>query len=188
MKTVVNGTNDREALPKRWVAVVVKMYSEKKVGEALTAMDVENYVPVQEEIRQWSDRKKKIEKVVIPTIVFVKTDKETEKRLRMLSFILKVISYPGRYDAAVIPEEQIGRLKFMLRNAKDSVEVGNGAQLMIGERVRVMRGPMQGLEGKLCYNNIDDPKIAIHIEALGYACVRIAREDIEPLPSQTECR
>ena len=188
MITVVDGTNGREAQPGRWIAVVVKMYSEKKVSGALTAMGIENYVPVQEETRQWSDRKKKIEKVVIPTILFVKIGKEAEKRLRMLTFIHRVISYPGRYDAAVIPEEQISRLKLMLRNARESVEVGSAAQLKIGERVRVVRGPMQGLEGKLCCNNADDPKIAIYIEALGYACVRIAREDIEPLPSQTECR
>jgi hypothetical protein len=106
----------------------------------------------------------------------------------MLSFILKVISYPGSYDAAVIPEEQINRLKFMLRNAKDSVEVGASARLVIGERVKVIRGPMQGLEGKLCYNNIDDPKIAIHIGALGYACVRISRDDIVPLQAHSECK
>lgn len=74
MITVVDGTNGCEALSKRWIAVVVKMYSEKKVSEALAAMEIETYVPVQEEIRQWSDRKKKIEKVVIPAIVFVKTD------------------------------------------------------------------------------------------------------------------
>lgn len=188
MITVVDGTNGREALPKRWIAVVVKMYSEKKVSEALAAMEIETYVPVQEEIRQWSDRKKKIEKVVIPAIVFVKTDKEAEKRLRMLSFIHRVISYPGRHDAAVIPEVQIERLKFMLCNAKESVEVGSVAQLKIGERVRVVRGPMQGLEGKLCYNNVDDPRIAIYIEALGYACVRIDREEVEPLQPQSECR
>lgn len=178
MKTVVDVTNDRGALPKRWIAVVVKMYSEKKVSEALTAMKIENYLPVQEEVRQWSDRKKKIEKVVIPTILFVKTDKETEKRLRMLSFILRVISYPGRYEAAIIPEEQIDRLKFMIERASRSVEVANAA-LNVGERVRVVRGPMEGLEGLLCCNNTGDPQIAIHIEALGYASVKIARKDVE---------
>ena len=185
MKTVVNGTNGREALSKRWVAVVVKMYSEKKVSEALTAMKIENYLPVQEEIRQWSDRRKKIERVVIPTILFVKTDKETEKRLRMLSFILRVISYPGRYEAAIIPEEQISRLRFMIERAADSVGMANAA-LKVGERVRVLRGPMAGFEGVLCYNNAGDPHIAIHIEALGYASVRIAREDVEKVVMQGE--
>ena len=52
-------TTDREAHPTRWVAALVQMCTEKKVGERLTKLGVENYVPTQTEIRQWSDRKRR---------------------------------------------------------------------------------------------------------------------------------
>ena len=69
--TVANGTTDREAYPKRWFAVLVQMCTEKKVGEKLNKMKIENYVPTQQEIHLWSDRKKKIDRVVIPMVVFI---------------------------------------------------------------------------------------------------------------------
>ena len=57
----VNGTNDREAYPKLWVATLVQMNCEKKVAAKLDKMGIANYVPVQQEEHQWSDRKKKLE-------------------------------------------------------------------------------------------------------------------------------
>ena len=71
----VNGTNEREAYPKRWVAALVQMNCEKKVAAILDKMGVANYVPVQQEEHQWSDRKKKIYRVVIPMVVFVRIPK-----------------------------------------------------------------------------------------------------------------
>ena len=82
--SVVNGTTDREARPKRWIAAIVQMCTEKKVSEKLNNLKIENYVPTQLEIHQWSDRKKKVERIVIPMIVFVFTDEMTEKQLLSL--------------------------------------------------------------------------------------------------------
>ena len=46
----VNGTNDREAYPKRWIAVLVQMNCEKKVSTLLNKSGYEKYIPVQQEI------------------------------------------------------------------------------------------------------------------------------------------
>ena len=142
---VVSVTTDREAHPKRWIAALVQSCLEKKVGERLDKLGVENYIPTQTVIRQWSDRKKKIERVVIPMIVFIRTDEMTERRLRMQTYIRKILSYPGQWEAAVIPDAQIDRLKFMLRHAESSVELLEQT-LQVGEAIRVARGPLKGLD------------------------------------------
>lgn len=59
LESVADVTTDREAFPKRWIAVFVQVCTEKKVGEKLCRIGIENYVPTQLEIHQWSDRKKK---------------------------------------------------------------------------------------------------------------------------------
>ena len=59
-ESLVNGTNDREAYPKRWVAALVQMNCEKKVASKLNKLGITNYVPIQKEVHQWSDRKKKL--------------------------------------------------------------------------------------------------------------------------------
>ena len=143
----VNGTNDREAYPKRWVAALVQMNCEKKVAAKLEQMGVANYVPVQREEHQWSDRKKKIDRVVIPMVVFVRLSQNEEDEFRRLSFILKFITYPGSKELATpIPDEQIEKLKFLLHNADAKVSIVEN--LKVGDKVRLIRGPMKGLEGE----------------------------------------
>ena len=176
LESIVPVTTDREAHPKRWIAALVQMCTEKKVGERLTKLGIENYVPTQTEIRQWSDRKKKVERVVIPMVVFVHTDEKTERSLRMHSFIRKILTYPGQTAAAVIPDDQIDRLKFMLRQSDSPVEMME-QHLQVGDKVHIVRGALQGLEGEL-YKNVDKSMVAIHIEALGYACVSVSVEDV----------
>ena len=174
---VATVTTDREAHPKRWVAALVQMCMEKKVGERLTKLDIENYVPIQTEIRQWSDRKKKVERVVIPMVVFVHTDEKTERSLRMQSFIRKILTYPGQTAAAVIPDDQIERLKFMLKQSDSPVEMME-QHLQVGDKVQIVRGALKGLEGELCKCVPEKSMVAIRIEGLGYACVNVSVEDI----------
>lgn len=178
LESIVPVTTDREAHSKRWIAALVQSCLEKRVGERLDKLGVENYIPTQTVIRQWSDRKKKMERVVIPMIVFIHTDEMTERRLRMQTYIRKILSYPGQWKAAVIPDAQIDRLKFMLRHAESSVEL-LGQTLQVGEAIRVARGPLKGLEGEICQVQPDKPMVAIRIDCLGYACVSIDKSDLE---------
>ena len=176
--SLVNGTNDREAYPKHWIAALVQMNTEQKVSAKLNSLGICNYVPTQTEIRQWSDRKKKVERIVIPMIVFVQVDKETEKKLKTYSFIYKFISYPGQKEAAIIPDEQIENLKFMLKKADDVVKISDSTY-KIGEEVEILRGPLKGMYGVLCYFEEDRPMLGIHIDLLGYACVNVNKKDVK---------
>ena len=175
---VVSVTTDREAHPVRWVAALVQMCTEKKVGDRLTKLGIENYVPTQTEIHQWSDRKKKVERVVIPMVVFVRADEATERTLRMQSFIRKILTYPGQQAAAVIPDDQIDRLKFMLKQADSPVEL-MPENLRVGDRVRIARGALKGLEGELCKSVPEKSMVAIRIDGLRYACVSVSVGDLE---------
>ena len=176
-----NGTDDREAYPKHWVAALVQVRSEKAVGKKLQGLNIENYVPTQWEIHQWSDRKKKVERVVIPLIVFVHADKATIKRLILHPFIHKLVSYPGQNAPAIIPDDQLEKLRFMLRHSDRPVEMKEHV-FKTGDRVCIVRGPLKDLEGELCRIDDDKPMVAIQIECLGYACVNIDKSDIENIP------
>ena len=107
--TTAIGADGREALSKRWVAALVQVRNEKAVGKKLTDLKIENYVATQWEIHQWSDRKKKVEQVVIPMIVFIHTDKVVESMLDQwwealvfsLNFFLKVIASSSDLPAQV---------------------------------------------------------------------------------------
>ena len=60
------GTGEGVAHSKRWYVALVRMHHEKKVSEYLDKMGIENFIPLQQEMHQWSDRRKLIESVLLP--------------------------------------------------------------------------------------------------------------------------
>lgn len=54
---------------KCWLVVCVQSNREKKTYERLSALGFESFLPLQEETRRWSDRSKKVQRVVIPMVV-----------------------------------------------------------------------------------------------------------------------
>ena len=175
--STVDVTDDREAHPKHWVAALVQVRSEKSVGKKLHDMGIENFVPTQSEVHQWSDRKKKVERVVIPMIVFIRAEVTDIKELAYHSFIHKLLTAPGQRTPAIIPDKQIEYLKFMLKQNEAQVEIKDRI-LKTGDHVCIVRGPLKGLEGELCKAESDKPTVAVRIESLGYACINIDKADI----------
>ena len=94
---------------KSWLAAYVRLYHEKKTRDRLTAMGIESFLPVQEEIHQWSDRRKKIERVVIPMMIFVHVDPAERAEVLTLSSVSRYMVLRGQSTPAVIPDEQMER-------------------------------------------------------------------------------
>lgn len=178
LESTVNGTDERVAHPKHWVAALVQIRSEKTVGKKLQALGIENFVPSQLEIHQWSDRRKKVERVVIPMIVFIHTEKDEIKKLVHHSFIHKLLTYPGQKEPAIIPDNQIEYLKYMLGQSDTKVEITDRV-FKTGDRVRITRGPLKNLEGELCKVESGKSMVSVQIDCLGFACVSVEIEELE---------
>ena len=174
--SLVNGTNDCEAHPKRWVAALVHTNCEKKVATKLEKLGIENYVAIQTEEHQWSDRKKKIDRVVIPMVVFVRLAKNEEDEFRRLPFIMKFITYPGANELATpIPDNQIEQLRFLLEHSESPVTFST--HIEIGDAVRIVKGPLKGFVGYCC--GASNSEVAIHLDMLGYATTYVPIVNIE---------
>ena len=120
---------------KSWLAAYVRLYHEKKTRDRLTAMGIESFLPVQEEIHQWSDRRKKIERVVIPMMIFVHVDPAERAEVLTLSSVSRYMVLRGQSTPAVIPDEQMERFRFMLDYSEEAIEVCS-SPLAPGEQVR----------------------------------------------------
>ena len=174
----VNVTNDREAYPKRWIAVLVRVNCEKKTATRLGKVGYETYIPTQQEVHQWSDRKKKVDRLIIPMVVFVRATVREEEWLRDQSYIHKLLALPGSDEdkkkfATPIPDNQIERLKFLLENAESEVTIVSNFK--VGDSVRVISGPLKGLEAVVSEAEEKSSIVGIQIDGLGYACVKIAK-------------
>lgn len=174
----VNGTSDRKAYQKRWIAVLVQINCEKKTAARLGKVGYETYIPTQQEVRQWSDRKKIVDRLIVPMVVFVRATVREEEWLRNQSFIYKLLALPGSDEdkkrfATPIPDNQIERLQFLLENAESEVTIVSNFK--VGDSVRVISGPLKGLEGVVSEADEKSSIVGVQIDGLGYACVKITK-------------
>ena len=177
-----NGTGEGVAHSKRWYVAMVRMHHEKKVSERLSKVGIENFVPVQQEIHQWSDRRKMVESVLLPMMVFVYADAKERKEVLSFSTVSRYMVMRGESSPTVIPDEQMARFRFMLDYSEEAVCM-NSAPLARGEKVRVIKGPLTGLVGELVTIE-GKSKIAVRLDMLGCACADMPVGYVEPVASK----
>ena len=174
----VDVTDDREARSKFWIAAYTRPKSEKKAASELSKI-MKTYVATQMLIRQWSDREKKIESVVIPMIIFAEVSSEDEiLYVKKHPLVLKLLTLPGQKQAAHIPAKQIERLKFMLHKSENPANFIQG-NIKLSDSVRVIRGNLLGLEGVVDRNPDGKTFIVVTIDILGGAKVSVNISDLE---------
>ena len=64
-----------------WHVIYTKPRAEKKVEERLNNFGIEAYCPVKQQVKQWSDRKKKILIPVLPSMVLVNIDEKERNKV-----------------------------------------------------------------------------------------------------------
>ena len=167
----------------KWFVAIVKHNTEKAVGEKLTKMGYETYVPIQTEYKVWRNgRKAKVDRVVIPSVVFIRCT-ERERRVVVTSPFVnrfmtnKAGSVEGftHKPLAIIPDQQIATLKFMLGYSETPVTIVPTVYKH-GDKVRVIRGGLRGLEGEVLNFNGDKTELIVSIGILG--CAKLMIETI----------
>jgi transcription antitermination factor NusG len=159
-----------------WYAVYIKSRAEKKAQTELQQKEIENFLPLQRRLRQWSDRKKWVEMPLIPGYLFVRVSRRQYDSVLQSSFIVSYVRFEG--TAAVIPDTQIDYLKLMLKQENLEIEITQEA-FEPGQMIEVIAGPLIGLQAKLVRIKGKD-KAAVELEQLGYsALIEISMEDIK---------
>lgn len=148
--------------PRQWLVAYVQSCLEKKTAQRLAAMGIECYLPVQSEIRQWSDRRKRVDCLVIPMMIFVHVTPQERPLPLSLQAVSRYMVLRGESTPAVIPDEQMDRFRFMLDYSPEAVEMCS-APLAPGDAVKVIKGPLAGLEGELITVN-GKSKVAVRLD------------------------
>lgn len=157
--------------PRQWLVAYVQSCLEKKTAQRLAAMGIECYLPVQSEIRQWSDRRKRVDCLVIPMMIFVHVTPQERPLPLSLQAVSRYMVLRGESTPAVIPDEQMDRFRFMLDYSPEAVGMCS-APLAPGDAVKVIKGPLAGLEGELITVN-GKSKVAVRLDMLGCAHVDV---------------
>lgn len=154
---------------KSWLVVCVQSNREKKTYERLKALGYDSFLPLQEETHRWSDRSKKVQRVVIPMVVFVRISPSERIPVLRLPSVSRFMVLRGESTPAIIPDAQMERFRFMLDYSPEAVEICS-TPLAAGDAVKVIKGPLAGLEGELVMIG-GKSKVAVRLDMLGCAHV-----------------
>lgn len=165
---------------RHWHALYVKSRFERKVFNQLQDMGVEAYLPLITQIKQWSDRRKKVEEPLFKSYLFVRNNEKEYLAILNLGGVVKFVTFERK--AVVVPENQIIAIKRYIDDYEQDKEdkAMRSEDLKIGQLVRITHGPMQGLIGRL--ESVKDKRLVVYIEAVGqYLPVSIPRTKVEPI-------
>ena len=171
----------------KWFVAIVNSRHEKKVAESLQESGITSYVATQKEMKVWKNGKRKtIDRVVIPSVVFVHCTEKERRQIVSLPFIYRFMvnrsadSGTLNKPVAVIPDLQIRKLQFMLGQSDFPVNFVPSA-FKVKDNVRVIRGSLKGLYGQIMENSDGSHTLTVGIELLGGAAVKIDPYDVEKI-------
>ncbi|MGV9003552.1 UpxY family transcription antiterminator [Flavobacterium sp.] len=148
-----------------WFALYTESRHEKKVAEKLTKLGIEVYCPLVTQIKQWSDRKKKVEVPLIPSYVFVKLEESERNVVFEVSGVVRYLYWLGK--AAIVKEEEITLLKNWLSGSSISSFEIKG--IAIGDSYKIESGPFTGKEGIV--TTIDKNYLSLVLPQLGFKII-----------------
>jgi len=130
-----------------WYAVYTRSRHEQQVNRRLAEKSFETFFPRIEVWSQWKDRRKRIQKPLFTGYLFVHSNRGRGHWLDILE-TNGVVRILGSYNEGPlpVPERQIFSIRQIL---KADVVFSYHPYLNVGDRVRVMAGPMAGAEGIL---------------------------------------
>jgi transcription antitermination factor NusG len=162
-----------------WWVLYTRHQHEKTVAEMLSAKGFEVFLPLYESMRRWKDRSKMIALPLFPCYVFVRGG--THRRLQVMTTPgVHMILFHGE-NVAIIPEVEVNAIR---KAVEGPFRVEPHPFLKCGERVRVTRGSLEGVEGVLIRKkNLYRLILSVNMMAQSVA-VEIDATDVEPLSTQ----
>jgi len=129
----------------KWYALYTRPRAEKLVFQRLVEVGIETFLPLQKTYRMWSDRKKLVEKPLLSSYVFVKTNNKNFPKVYKTNGVVKFVSFEGR--PVSIPQNQIDNLRLLVDS--DAEIVVSSERFDPGDNVVVINGSLIGLTGEL---------------------------------------
>ncbi|KPJ69419.1 MAG: hypothetical protein AMJ45_00250 [Syntrophobacter sp. DG_60] len=163
----------------KWYAIYTSARHEQRVYDRLVNKSIHAFLPKMEVWSRRKDRRKRIQVPLFPGYLFVNVDLDPYVRLEILKTpgVAYILGNNGKLTP--IPESQIASIQTLLKN---DVLIRPYPYLKIGQRVRIVNGPLIGCEGILLRNKTNKQKLIISIDLLKQSIsTEIDEFDVEPI-------
>jgi transcription antitermination factor NusG len=161
---------------RRWFAVFTVPHNEKSVVRHLGLREIESFLPAFETVRVWKNRQRvKTILPLFPTYLFVHINSRERVRVLDSPGVLQIVGN-GR-ESVPVADADIETL----RASVTARLIEPYCDLVIGEKVRVRSGILQGVEGTLVRRTSGD-RFVLSFETINqHAAIQVSAEDLEPV-------
>jgi transcription termination/antitermination protein NusG len=159
----------------RWFAAYTCPRHEKYVRRQLDDRQIESFLPLYRSTRRWKDRRKEVEFVLFPGYVFVRIPERERLRVLELAGVVSFVTFNRR--PAALHEGEIESLRSGL---EQGVLAEPHPFLQVGRKVRVVHGPLAGLEGLLVRKK-DRVRVVLSLQAIMQSvALEVDGQDVKP--------
>ena len=125
-----------------WYAAYTCANHEKRVAAELEARAVEHFLPLYSSVRRWRDRRVRLELPLFPGYVFLRLALRDKPRVLQIPSLVRLVGFNGQPTA--LSDDEMAALR---RGLTEQLNAEPHPYLTRGRRVRVMSGPLAGLQG-----------------------------------------
>ncbi|MBA6153428.1 UpxY family transcription antiterminator [Gelidibacter maritimus] len=144
-----------------WYVLITKPKHELKVAERLTEAGFEVCCPTRVEVRQWSDRKKKVTVPLLPSMVLVNCAEKDRAQVFLIPGAVRYLFWLG--EPAVVPAKEVQVLKDI---ASQKQQVISTEKIEIGQEIDLKQYGLTAKKGTVKYISGNQCWVVLH--QLGY--------------------
>jgi len=126
----------------RWYAAYTAPRHEKKISEQLRERSIESFLPLYETMRRWKNGRTKVQLPLFPGYIFVHIPLSERLSVLKLPSVVRLVGFNGQ--PLPLSDAEVAAIQTCLQGG---AKVAPHPFLAIGRRVRIIRGPLEGLEG-----------------------------------------
>ena len=147
-------------MEKKWFVVYTRPQQEIKVAQQLSAMGITNYCPTIKLVKQYSDRKKKVNKPLLSSYVMVHLKGNERERVFSCLGVVRYLFFLGK--PAVVPAFEIDLMHDHLNGVYNDIKINT---FNLGDSHTISEGPFSGMCGKVVQTN--NKKVKLELASLG---------------------
>jgi len=166
---------------RNWYAVYTVPQHEKSALKQLDMREIESFLPTYETVRVWKNRQRmKLILPLFPTYLFVHINSSERAKVLQSPGVLQIVG--NSRECVPLPDTEV---EFLCSNTcRQRIEPYR--DLVVGERVRIKSGLMQGLQGTLVRKG-DNLRFVLTIELINqHAAVAVDAADLERITSRSQ--
>jgi len=158
----------------QWFALYTCSNHEKRVAAQLEARRIEHFLPLYRSLRRWTDRCARLELPLFPGYLFAHFALPDRLRVLEAPGVVRLVGFDGQ--PYPLPESDIEALRAGIRS---SLRFEPHPYLTVGSRVRLVSGPLAGMQGILLRKkNIYRVVLSLNLIACS-AAVEVDASDLE---------